>query len=500
MKAPAPRLKASEEAPPSFKDAASLITVGEPEEAVRIARRICRRGRQGPGYRHNLAAILIDAGVAVGRSRWIREGRKLLEGLRDDASRAGRLASFEYNVGNAWAALSRTERRGSTASRQAQHEAISALARSVEIDGSRADPAINLGSLLLEQGRVIEAIDLFTDIIETASHHPMARLKRAVALEFLFRTVRSTKALLEAALADAEAALSLTDPYPEYRRACEEVVTSLAPRVAEKREHGIPTDARPETAWIWDARLALNPCPRCRTHAPASFDTFVLDGFLEAPRRRPPVAILVEIVNSWHRTFSSARWSLMQAVGILGELPTNHVVNLQGVDGAHADLATGILLSAVAGFHALFDQVAWGLNAYLHLGHSRRDATLFNIWRPAGSKPLAGHRLPVLRGEFHHAFRSQPGPTAALYGLARSLKDSDGLYRALRDLRNAATHHVVVVSDPPLRSPYVAPLSRRALEQDAISLGRLAKAALWYGGATIQWYEFQRARKAARKG
>lgn len=483
----------------SFKTAFDHITQRRFAEAVREGR--AAAAALGPRWeaRHNLAGVLIDAGAHGRRRPWVVEGIALLNGVLTEAPPEAS-GDVHYNLGNGYLAAAelRKGRSLSTQNAQSLALAVNALAQAAELKPDLHEARINLASALLQQGRSIEAIDLLNTMMTVAPEHPMPRLKRSSALEHVHAWMHPRAGVLDSALHDAVAAQQRTGTFPEYARACTHAVMRLKERVKEASPHGGAVDAPGPLAWIWEAGLALNPCIRCRETAPTAFDVLVLDGLLEGRGRRPSANEVAEIVSAWHRTFSAARWTVMSALEVEHPLPRDHVVVLRG-GNAPPTLTTGLLLQAAVGFHAVFDQVAFGLNAYLHLDHQPARVDFKNVWYRPGKRPAQQGVLAP--SELHPAIQRKPlPPLSALYWLSRSLQDGDGLYHRLRDLRNKAEHHVTVAASGSVASRYFTLVEGERLEADVLALGRLAKAAMWYAGATISAHERSRAQRATRRG
>jgi hypothetical protein len=479
-----------------FQQAHALLDAHRFGDGRRKARKAADQMKghwEGP---FDLGRFLVDAGERAVRPVWISEGIRLIESVRAEVP-TELLADFSFNLGNAHLSLSCLRRGWSLSARNAEAsaQAVSELARTVELAPDSQEARINLVSALMRQGRTIESVDLLTTLLERTPQHPMAFYKRAAAIKDAHHWLHLAPGVLKAGLHDAERALATSAP--EHIARCEELVVSIKKSLGDGSAHPTtPVTPTKEEAWIWKAGLALNPCPSCRETAPHAFDKHVLQRLLESHDRRPSSQEVAEIVNAWHRTFSTARWTAMSALEPEHALPRGHVMSLRR---SQPDaLKVGLLLQAAVGFHSVFDQVAFGLNSCLHLGHEPARADLNNIWYPPGKRQTQpSAQKPT--GLQPAIARTLTSPLLALYWLSRSLKDGDGLYRRLREFRNQAEHRVIVTGDAPA-SRYYGVLEQKRLEEDVLSLGRLAKAAMWYGGATISNYETKRARQAHKKG
>jgi hypothetical protein len=256
-------------------------------------------------------------------------------------------------------------------------------------------------------------------------------------------------------------------------------------------------------SWIWTSALAFNMCPLCHIERPDGIDTYVVEGFLQAPRRRPSIEEVAETVNSWHRSFATARWHLIQAAGLGVKLPSDHVPTVDGLSGSDQGLRIGLQAAALTEFHAILDQIAFGLNAVLRLGHDPEKVTFTNMWAARGWKQKQQGRpsIPDQRAHIHPQLRRGASRSlAALYHLSWSFAVGEGMYRSLRKLRDRTAHHVIVATSVRAPSSLLHTISGDELERQAIAMGRLAKAAMWYAGGAIWWYENARARRAQRNG
>lgn len=485
-----------------FDAAYELVSHGRFHTAVRVA---LAAAAQHPDRWHadfRFAAILIDAGARSRTRHYIDEGIRLLDRSIPSA-RATAQSSVRYNLGNAHLALGELERGRGPLTRPSLAHAVSHLAASLAIE-PRVEAEINMASAFVEQGRYIEAIDLLTHVLRKSSDHPMACVAyatRARAEEGVHDWMLPHQGLLEMALVDTECAVAMAKAAGafDYERVYQRAVDRL--RTMTGQPSVITASAEPAHAWMWEQGLALNPCGLCGLETPDAFDTYVLQGTLGGARRRASAEV-AEIVNTWHRTFSTARWNLLQAAGAIGDLPGDHVVTTPGLRGTRHDLQIGLLIAAITGFYSVFDKVAYGLNTYLHLGHKPDRVSFSRMWaRRDWRRRKDGPPMPNARADLHPTFaRTAARPLSALYHLAWSIETGEGLYRTLRVLRNETEHRLLVATPHHASSNYFSTIEPSELKRQAIAVGRLAKAAMWYAGGTLWWREAQRLRRATRAG
>jgi hypothetical protein len=486
-----------------FAEAYDLISTGHPSRAIRTAR---TAAALVPDHWHsalNLGGILVDAGTRRHKSALVREGIQILEaGIEsapDDAKR-----HFHYNIGTAYSELSAKERGHGPLTRRSARAAIEHLAQATASFEETPDQWVNLAGVLCVQGRYVEAIDILGNVVRAHPAHHQALAMRSKALTGMHRWTWRHRGLLEIAAMDLMLAIkSAMLTAPDYAISYSGAVAALHAQIGTEPPQITPGQATPLEDWIWESGLAFNFCPLCHIERPDSFDTYVVEGFLHAPKRRPSSEEVAETVNSWHRSYATARWHLAQAAGCAGQLPTDHVPTVTGFVGSDQGLRIGLLAAGLTEFHAILDQIAYGLNAILSLGHDPEKVNFTNMWGKRGWKQKQQGRpsIPDERDDVHPQLRRGASQSlAALYHLSWSFAVGEGMYRSLRKLRDQTAHHVVVVTSIDVSSSVVHTISATELERQALAMGRLAKAAMWYAGGAIWWYEADRVRRARRQG
>lgn len=472
--------------------AAEALRFGQPQAALRLARHAARLTTDPVVRAFNLAGFLIDAGSDLHNTRLIREGVGLLDGLLQSAP--SRLQpGLHYNLGNGYASLGTREGGHSPGSRPSLALAVSHLDKTLTLR-DQPNARTNLAGVLIQQGRYLEAIDELNRVLASHPEHHTALARRGSAFMGLFNWTNSHEGLLQAALSDHLAAVALSADQPVFRASYERAVGDLRRRV---QPVDLPEQAHrtPDQAWILDHYLGLNPCPICALETPAAFDLYPFTGRLEAPRRRPPTTHVVELVNALCRSYSTARWLLLRAT-TEAELESDHVISLPGLPQVKTGLRSGLLLAATGSFYAVLGQAAYALDSYMRLKHNRRRLTFDTVWGLPGCKGF-----PSDKTDIHPRIRSQQmPPLTAFYSLSLSFQHGLGRYSHLRTLRNQLEHHVVLTTDSPLESRYFVTVSLQQLQEAAFSLGRLARAAVWYLSASFLGFEQRRARASAARG
>ena len=473
-------------------DGIEHLRSGRPAEAVRTARRVARLITDPILRAINVGGLLIDAGSDLKTASLIKEGTDQLERVSVNVTEIHRWA-YHFNLGNGFSALGRLQKGGGPGTRPVLVKAISHFAEALKRN-STADVRANLGSALLDQGRWIEAFDEFDTIVQDHPTHHNAVAKRASSLLGIYHWVEGHTGILAAALSDTERAVELSHDEPVFQASYKRTLDDLRQRVS-LLSISPQSSLRRDVRWIWESRLALNPCPLCRQESPEAFDLFPLAGRLEGGSRQPEASAVLDLINGLCRNYATARWILYKAIAD-PYIEADHVITLQGNPSARHELSVGLLMSAASGFYALLGQIAFALNSYYRLGHNARDVTFENVW----GRPRHRSR-PIGRADIHPSLQRRSVPAlAALYWLAQSFTHGLGRYADLREFRNSLEHHVVCAFDAPVTSSHYVAIDRRQLEESTFRLGRIARAAIWYFGGTVLYGEQERLKRAIRRG
>lgn len=473
--------------PEAILRATELLRIGRASEAIALARKAARLITDPHAKAITLGGLLVDSGTDLRKPGLIREGTTLLRGALTSVPETMEFA-LHYNLGNAYSAIGSWERGASPGTRPSLSEAVSHYDKALLIDPT-PEVRTNLAGALAQQGRFFEALDELDALIDGNPQVHQAYAKRASALRNLFAWTQHHTALLAAASRDYEMAVSLSAHEPVfaslYQRALDQMRSRVRPILPT------PTTSSADQAWIWRNRLALNPCPICRIESPDAFDLYPLPGRLQAPRRRPPVEHVLELVNSLCQSFATARWLLFTATDSGRPLEADHVISLKGLPRARHTLRIGLMMAALSGFYSVLGQAAFAMDSYLQLGHDRPHLTIDTVWGKPGRRGF-----PKSRKDMHPSLlRRSAQPLNALYRLAESLQHGLGRYATLRSLRNHLEHHVVVATEATVESRYFITALTPDLTSSAYSLGRIAKAAVWYLSAIILNGELERVRR-----
>lgn len=476
-----------------FADALRLLEQGESKAAVRLARQASKKLRDPFARAMNLGGVLIDAGAHLRDRRLVAQGRALMESVSVAVPPEYR-SSFHYNLGNAYAALSRFERGRGPWRRIATSRAVQEFDESLRVAES-SDTRTNLANAFRAQWRLFEALDEYDSVLlQTPEHHQAIGL-RAGCLVQLSNWVPGHSALLLAAFRDYDRALQLAGNDVVCASSYRSQRDALASRIRDfPVELVAPSDYQ---RWIWDSQLALNPCPLCRADTPDVFDLFPLQGHFSAPQRRPSTDVVLDIVNRLCQGYATARWQLYSAVSPSAVLESEHQVYVPTSSGAEFGLTAGLLMSACTGFFSILNNVAYALNVYFTLGMLPKDVTLESVWHESGSRALPQQESSMRR----RLNRPDNHGLTALFELTRSLGRGQGRYAPLRELRNGIEHRLVLAHSSSFGDRGALEfVDRSTLEQSAVALGRVSKAAVWYLSAAILHEERRRLSRALRAG
>lgn len=470
-----------------------LIVMGRWREAGKLARTLIRKDPVSWRSAVNAGGQLIESAQGIRRRGLILEAIQLIESALPDVPDNYKSLAH-YNLANGYLALGQRERGKGPATRPSLSAAITHLDEALT---KTPEPSMrtNLANALSTQGRIVEALDEYNDVLAQYPEHHEALANRAVALEKAFQSIQPHHGLMEVAVCDVRRALELAAGDAVREEQYRGILRRLNQRVAGKKPSW--NDSSPQAKWIWTRGLNLNLCPYCAIESPEAFDQYALSGLGSDPRKMERSEQILDMLNAIHRSYSVARWQLLQGSAGIVELPQDHVVVLRGAQDARHDLATGLLVSAASGFYSVLNQVGSALNAYFDLKHDRRWVDLARVWWELGPRKQG---VPRTRSELHPKFQRRPSPMlSALHRLALSLEHGNGRYAPLRKLRNDIEHHVVVVRQYESTSCLYECVTDGRLAGDVTKLGRISKAALLYLGGALWMEEYQRLKLRSRK-
>jgi len=474
-----------------FEQAKEQLRLGDGQKAISLARSAARLVKDRFVKAMNLGGIMIDAGAQMNRADLVRKGINMLSEVSDSVPVAKRVRYY-YNLGNGYANLAKYESGKGPGTRPSYSLAVSNLDECLR-HSELPDARTNLANVLMAQHRFVEAIDEYETVLNENPTHHQAIANRGYALIKMYDWTPGHKALLVAALRDHETAISRSANEPVFCDSYKRVASFLKSRVRPFVSEQIPPTKYEN--WIWTNRLNLNPCPICRIDTPSVFDIYPLAGHLKSKRRSPPTRHVLDIINRLCQSYATARWLLYSGMENSPD-KCRHQVFIPSGSETDYSLTTGLIMAACSGFYSVINQTSFAANGYFHLGLNPRNVTIAHIW----ARDQNCREFPISRSQIRRIMLTPVNPgLTALYGLAGSLEFGKGRYYPLRKLRNSIEHHLVVVAKKNTCNSYYKAVHRDSLIRDTISLGRLAKAAIWYFSAAVLCSERRRARKAIDK-
>ncbi|MCH7574089.1 MAG: hypothetical protein IIA59_03100 [Candidatus Marinimicrobia bacterium] len=477
-----------------FKFSRDLLDSGETRRAVKVGRRAAALAKNEIATATNLGGILIDAGGDLNDGKLIREGVELLKSVENYASESN-TKYFHHNLGTGYLALGQRERGVGPGTRPSLSSAVNHFDEAL-LYGDDEHTRTNLASTFINQGRFIEALDEIETVLARVPEHHVALAKRGYALMQVHSWMWKHQDLLNCALLDREMASELAQNDPLYYEGYKKILSELRP----KAEHYEPKEKTPSKMekWIWDNRLALNPCPTCRVESPEAFDIYAMYAHLEGGNRRPSTNEVIDILNSIHASFSSARWLLMSGVRVVDTRLDGQHVFLDSTEFVVNDLNAHMIKTAFISFYSTLDKIAYAMNSYFHLKHNTDKVDFHNVWM---NEKSFGVEKDVDRKNMHQSIKRISTPAlSALYHLAQSMKLGLGRYRQLRKIRNNLSHKVVVTTTKKIKSLYYESMKLDELILTTIEIGRISRAAILYFGATLWRAEFERLKRFKRLG
>lgn len=251
--------------------------------------------------------------------------------------------------------------------------------------------------------------------------------------------------------------------------------------------------------WCLDRRLFINPLNDVGPHAIAGRDIMALPsittGFDEG--WEPPSVI--RYFNVLKQEYCAARHTLYEAQDMAGVHYSDRGVLLYNtLDYPAFGLGIERMKMAFRGSYALFDKIAFLLNAYFNLGHNERQVNFRNLWFVKGR----GKELhPALDGKANW-------PLRGLFWLSKDIFEDDFRdvtepdAQALYELRNHMEHKFVNVHDWMLREILplqaettkagVFDISSDELAAKTLRLLKLARAAIMYLSLAVHAEERRR--------
>lgn len=253
--------------------------------------------------------------------------------------------------------------------------------------------------------------------------------------------------------------------------------------------------------WALQHRLFLNPINDLTTESVAAHDVLLTPSMV-VPVGEPPFR--QGFFNQLKQEYTSARWLLYH--GLHHHTPgwVDRDVRLWNtLDYASYGTNLELIKLAYRSAYSLFDKIAFFLNEYLQLEIPERSVSFSTLWYESKKKI-----------QLRHFFDNRPNlPLRGLYWLSRDLDEQAPRQlqpdaALLSTIRNHLEHKYLKAHEPdwaiakgdPLRHDTLAyNIERDTLEQKALRITKLARAALLYLVLSVHIEEERRSEERGNK-
>lgn len=472
----------------------------------------------------DVLGIAVDSATDLGDEALLRRTIRALEEWSTREAENPNVAIVYYFLGNAWSSLRHLRHRAKEEAiwdweGEEHAQELLALRRatlaprfgdmSAEL---RVRVLTNLGNVLNNIGRIVEALECFDRALAIDKHFGMAKGNKGLALETYakwaydggHRNLFLTKAASlfeEASEVDLEApgaaedfgarAAFLRKYYPDSR---------FLEQLEEHDEYG-SADDKAYRLWCLKNQLFLHPVNDMGTFPAVAHDPLLL----------PTVTVASKLGTAFHgfynqlkREYASARWHLY--CGLSGGVPdfVDDVKFLNTLDDTILGGDVEETKLALRSAYSLFDKIASFVNERWELGQRVNYFRWFWYERPARGRK--GRRAPrVLRSQFRGM---QNASLRALFWLAKDLADDRELAehhealepdaQSIAELRNHLEHGYVKVQAADATEAIGDPLAYRVTTEEladkALRVLKLSRAALIYLCLAVHRHEQLRAK------
>lgn len=472
---------------------------------------------------------LTDLSLDMRKMEGLKRAIKLSEELQKRHLTTGQLAMSNYLLANAWANL-RTLRAGSYRSWDWEQEEIRKeiihRRRALHEDGLGELPdervcqiLTNLGNLMHDVGRFVEAIEYWEKALIKLPSFAMARGCKGCGLTHYARTLYDeghAAIFLKHAHADLKTAL-LSPLHEDARKnfvKCRMGIESvLSPEYIDKDVdmHTFCLDASEQEIryrrWCLEKGLFLNPLNDLGPYPIAARDILTTPDIVVGIREGP---YYPGYFNQMKQEFVSARYLYYD--GINAEQPhfsDRDVLLYNTLDYPSYSLAIEKVKAAFKIAYSLFDKIAYFLTHYLKFSLERKEKIYFKTFWYVSSKKNKG-----LRPNFQ---RCQNWPLRGLFWLSKDLfEDKPGFKESIEpdaqklyEIRNHLEHkyfklHDDLWSGPPsdnnvsslaLADTLAFSMYRREFDAKTLRLIKMTRAALIYLSLALYCEEQRRAKE-----
>lgn len=432
---------------------------------------------------------------------------------------------LDFYLGNAWNGLKmlRSPDPGGTWEWEQEEleEEYICLRRAIRAPGFQGLPRLrqcqittNLANCHNTTGRFVEAVGVWDDALGIAPDFGMALGNRAVGFWTYAKAVyddghgvvlarRAWRDLDPDTLTNVEPG---ADQYFEQTR--RDIETALPLSVLEFKTEmdgyslGDCDDEQEYRAWCLKERLFLSPLNDLGAYAIAARDVLNSPSIV-APLDQGPR--FHGFFNQIKQEYCSARWLVFESLRAdTPHFADRDVLLFNTLDYPSYSLATEKAKLAFRALYALFDKMAFLLNAYLALGIPERRVSFRGLWYKGQS------RANGLRDEF---VKRNNWPLRGLFWVGKDLFEDRSEFRAsiepdserLSEIRNHLEHKYVKLHQDPWCGPDEDPLfvddlalsiGRDEFNRMTMRLSRLVRAAFTY--LSLGVHSEERLRAAAR--
>jgi tetratricopeptide (TPR) repeat protein len=473
-----------------------------------------------------LAALLVDLSDDAANAEGLHRAAAVLAHLHDRDLKPSHRARWHYFEANLWSARRRRSPAHQTWTWRSEEidQELLALRRAVASEGfaelgklERAQAFTNLGNVLNHIGRFVEAIEAWDRALALVPNLAMANGNRGIGLSHYASGLHDPGHNIILAMAAREALQRATDPkavvespglepaLAHFAKHAEALDAYLRDNAVEADLHGHSLGRgrreRDYRRWCLAHRLFINSLNDAGPWEIAARDVMMLPSIttvgLEDGPGPPPVIAYFNLIKQEYAAARFACWEGLTASGV--HFADRGVQVYNTLDYPAVGFAIERLKMAFRGAYAIFDKVAFCLNAYLDLGHSERQVSFRNLWFVKGKGKVLHANLDGLAN----------WPLRGLFWLSKDVFEDDFKEvtepdaHALYDLRNHLEHKFVSVHDMLLRAVSVFPAAQApagvydlGFEDLAARTGRqlkLARAAIMYLTLAIHAEERRRA-------
>lgn len=450
------------------------------------------------------AAIYIDCGEASSHEVWISSGIEILEAIVLDYPKS---SEVRYNLANGFASRSRVSATddASTDRFRARIEFGKVIEDQNSDWGLRSQAATNIGNLLVEDHRWVEAIDFYRRAQELMPTNSVALFREAETLSWLYNRIQDDFEKLQ----DYAHFVGLQQRIGELKhRALEnlDVFSELAgPRArshAEEILRSIPSHepvakrqrSSSYLSFIEEQEMALCVCCGEEDFTAEQVDLLkvrsVSETFENPEHKMPEIFAMLNIIKS---DYSFAREIYFQRYSERGlKARSDYATYSETLDYAVYGTAYSALGSAQKMAVDILDKIAVAIAVYLGMKNAR-DVGFRDIW----GKFQKGNQCPPC-SEIKNQLENGNLGMLALKSLYEDFCQKpdlgDGFLKVLKALRHSATHRFTVLHDELLGiSKHEKAVAEHwylpEFEQATLSSLRVARAAIFYLVEAINFVE-----------